>query len=365
MDSDLINFGFILQICCFLYLLLHYLSRQLPKDESTSAASQQEKICIVICAHNEVENLKINLPKVLNQQNVNSTIIVVNDRSTDGSKELLERFLKKYSHLKVIEISDEQKQIPGKKFLLYEAIKAATAEKIIVTDADCFPASENWASELSAKLSAEKRIALGFSPFKEEQNFLNKFIRFEATQAAWLYLSMAAKGNAYMGVGRNMAFMKIDFLQWYSNSEHKIVGGDDDLFVNATATKSNVAVSLSAESFVFTCAKQTWSEFLAQKARHVQASFFYKKMDMLLLFFFALAQFLIVFLPFVSRVFQPYALCILALWLTLQSVLSFKAYKKFGQTDLIKWIPLLQLIFILYLVIVFLLSLLKGKRTWN
>lgn len=365
MNSDLINFGFILQIFCFLYLVLHYLNRQLPKGVYPIKKPILEPITIIICAHNEAENLKINLPKILSQQNVILNVIVVNDRCTDSSKELLGMLAKQNLQLKVIEISGEQKKIPGKKALLYEAVKAANTEKIIVTDADCFPVSSNWASNLSALLYGEKRIVLGYSPFNKENTLLNKFIRFEATQAAWLYISMAAKGNAYMGVGRNMAFMKTDFMNWYVSSEHKIAGGDDDLFVNATATKHNIAVSLTPESYMFTIAKHTWSKFLAQKARHVQASFYYKKRDRLLLFLFAMAQFFIVIYPFVSSAFQAYALLILLLWLTFQSVLSFKTYKKFGQTDLIKWIPLLQLIFILYLVIVFLLSLLKGKRTWN
>lgn len=353
------------QIICLLFLFFHYLKRKLPITKVQEKTGKSPIVSIIICAHNESENLTKNLPKILTQRNIEADVIVVNDRSTDDSKTLLEKFAKEYKNLKVIEVTASEKLLPGKKYLLGKALEFSNNEKIIVTDADCMPASENWAHTLVSFLQNNQRIVLGFSPFKKQKTFLNKFIRFEATQTAWLYLSMAAKGKAYMGVGRNMAFYKSDFLNWYKSTEHKIAGGDDDLFVNAIADKQNVALCLTSESYVFTDAKQSWGDFLMQKARHVQASFYYKKSDQMLLFVFALAQFWVLMLPFFTDLNHGYFALIAIIWLTLQTVLSFKTYKKLAQNDLVCYIPLLQAIFMLYLMIVFLLSLLKERRTWN
>lgn len=370
-----------LLICSFIFLLLHYAKRQLPISNQLPLQQNHELLSIVICAHNEAENLRKNLPKVLLQNNIAATVIVVNDRSTDETPQVLSLFAAQHSNLKIVEVTKAEKHLPGKKYLLYKALQIATTEKILVTDADCVPESPHWAASMIAFLRDEKRIVLGFSPFKKEATLLNKFIRFEATQAAWLYFSMAAKGNAYMGVGRNMAFLKSDYVSWYNSTQHYIAGGDDDLFVNTTASPQNVALCFSPDSFVLTEAKKNWKAFLMQKARHVQAAFHYKFTDQVFLLAFAIAQWLIIFLPILMLLISiilrlsphtqylilnsQYSILLSVLWLTLQSYLSFKAYKKFGQNDLLMWIPLLQVIFVFYLMIVLLLSLHKGKKTWN
>ncbi|MBX2902056.1 MAG: glycosyltransferase [Chitinophagales bacterium] len=365
MNEAVLHYCLPIQIVCIAFLLFHYVRRKLPATPTMLPQQNHEPISIIICAHNEAKNLEENLPRILAQQHLEATVIVVNDRSTDHTADVLATLASTHPQLHIIEVSEAEKNIPGKKLLLLKALQAATTEKIIVTDADCFPASTLWAAHMSTYLNGNTRLVLGFSPFYQQRSLLNKFIRFEATQTAWLYFSEAAQGNAYMGVGRNMAFYKSDFLQWFQNTTHAIAGGDDDLFVNATATQNNVALCLQPDSFVFTHAATSWQIFFRQKARHVQAAYYYKKQDQLLLFLFALAQFLTIAIPICSILHLPLLMLSIPLWLTLQTALSFKAYKKFAQTDLVKWIPLLQLIFIFYLLIVFLLSLLKGKKTWN
>ncbi|RYG21037.1 MAG: glycosyltransferase [Chitinophagaceae bacterium] len=67
-------------------------------------ASEQKNtpISIIICARNEAENLKQFLPSILNQEYQNFEVVVVNDRSWDGTAEILEDFEKKYDRLKVV-----------------------------------------------------------------------------------------------------------------------------------------------------------------------------------------------------------------------------------------------------------------------
>ena len=55
-------------------------------------------ISIIICAKNEEENLKNNLPKILNQKYFNFEVVIVNDQSIDGTSYLLEEFEKSYSN---------------------------------------------------------------------------------------------------------------------------------------------------------------------------------------------------------------------------------------------------------------------------
>ena len=59
-----------------------------------------EPVSIIICAKNEEENLKNNLPKILNQDFPTFEVIVVNDGSSDNTEEYLGQLREKDSRLK-------------------------------------------------------------------------------------------------------------------------------------------------------------------------------------------------------------------------------------------------------------------------
>ena len=59
---------------------------------------------MIICAQNEDENLKKNLPLFLEQDYNNYEVILVNDQSIDSTKYVLKEFEKKYNNLKVVNI---------------------------------------------------------------------------------------------------------------------------------------------------------------------------------------------------------------------------------------------------------------------
>ena len=89
------------------------------------------KASIIIPCYNEIATIKNILLKVANSPIENMEIIVVDDGSTDGCKELLEGELKEYLD---ILICHEQNQ--GKGAALRSGIKNATGDYIIIQDAD-------------------------------------------------------------------------------------------------------------------------------------------------------------------------------------------------------------------------------------
>ena len=132
-----------------------------------------QSISIIIAAHNEAQNLQKNLPFILNQQKVDFEVIVVNDRSTDGTKELLASFTNE--KLTVLEIKELPLRSTGKKNALTEAIKIAKYENLLFTDADCKPNSEEWAFQMVSKLK-ETDLVLGISQYENNGSFLSEFI---------------------------------------------------------------------------------------------------------------------------------------------------------------------------------------------
>ena len=111
---------------------------------SEKIQSQQHPVSVIICARDEAANLARNLPGVLVQTYPTThEVIVVNHNSQDETRYLLEEFKKTFKNLHIVNLEQEAKGIPGKKYPLSIGIKEAHHEIILLTDADCVPVSEN------------------------------------------------------------------------------------------------------------------------------------------------------------------------------------------------------------------------------
>lgn len=244
-----------------------------PKTQS-QIPNPGSPITIILCARNEAENLQRYLPKILAQEYSGDwEIIVVDDASEDDTSAVLQFFLEKNARLHVVRISD--KKHFGKKHALAQGIAAAKFDNLLLTDADCEPASVFWLTHMAAALEEkpETEIVVGYGPMKRSDNrWLNSWSRFETAHTAIQYFSFALAGMPYMGVGRNLAFKKMLFKRVGGFSAHvDVPSGDDDLLVNAAASAKNTAIRLHPESFVFSETKKTWHEWAQQKRRHLAA----------------------------------------------------------------------------------------------
>jgi hypothetical protein len=122
---------------------------------------------------------------------------------------------------------------------------------------------------------------------------VNLFIRHETLWVAIQYLSYALSGKTYMGVGRNMAYRKSLFVKNKGFSSHyTIASGDDDLFINSVATKTNVAVEIGRGSMTISVPMTSLAGWFRQKRRHLTTWKFYKGRFKRLLGLWSLSQFL-------------------------------------------------------------------------
>ena len=223
-------------------------------------AIQTHPVSVIICARDEAANLARNLPGALVQQyRTTHEVIVVNDNSFDDSKYLLEEFQRQFKQLRIVELKQEAKLIPGKKFPLSMGIKAAKHEILLLTDADCVPASEHWIEQMQATYDDQTEIVLGYGAYTQKPGLLNKLIRWETVHTALQYLSYALAGKPYMGVGRNLSYKRALFLRHKGfSAHHKIPSGDDDLFINMAATRRNTKINLQKDSFTLSEPAPTW-----------------------------------------------------------------------------------------------------------
>jgi len=208
-------------------------------------------VSVIIASKNEVENLKNNLPSILDQKYSNFEVIIINDASTDTSLEVIRNLQQQNKHLKLINIEFTSSYTGNKKNAISKGIEIASNDYLLFTDADCKPNSKYWISQMVSHFSDTKNIVLGYGAYKKNRSsFLNKLIRYETLLAAIQYFSYAKIGIPYMGVGRNLAYKKELFFITNGFESHKhIKSGDDDLFINQIATNKNTEICFTKNSF--------------------------------------------------------------------------------------------------------------------
>lgn len=360
-----VTFCFLIQ----LYFLLFVHLKLLSVEAEESPEQSDLPLSVIISARNEAENLIKYLPSVLHQNYSNFEVVVVNDRSWDGTADVLAGFEKKYPHLKVVTVAEGEKFIAGKKFAVTMGIKAASHEWLVFTDADCEPASDNWLKRIQQPSDESQEILLGHAPYFKKGGLLNAFIRFETFFTAVNYLSYALNGKPYMGVGRNMAYKKSLFFKNKGFAAHMhVASGEDDLFVNAHSNKSNTSIIINKDSQIWGEPKTNLIAYLRQKKRHLGARKLYKKSDRMMLSIQKIAYFLFYALIIALLCFNStryIAIGILVLNLIIRSFIYTKLLKRLNYGDLRWWFPVLDILLLFFIVFNSIVSIFVKKVIWN
>src|SRR5690606_13147806 len=226
---------------------------------------------VIVCAKNEAENIRDFLPILATQDYPDYEVIIIDDASSDETRDIMEDFERQYAHVRLVKVQNNEAFWANKKFALTLGIKAAKKEYLLFTDSDCYPASKDWITQMSSQFTMSKTIILGYGAYEKVKNsFLNKIIRFDEMLTATQYFAWAKLGMPFMGEGRNMAYKKEEFFKVNGFIEHmNIRSGEDALFINEAANKKNIAVCYTQDSFTYSKAKKTFKQWFAQKKRQV------------------------------------------------------------------------------------------------
>tara|TARA_R110002049_G_scaffold993_11_gene7287 strand:- start:73795 stop:74907 length:1113 start_codon:yes stop_codon:yes gene_type:complete len=327
-------------------------------------------VSVIICAKNEAENLKNFLPSIIGQDYPNFEIVLINDASCDDTLEVMEAFASKNSNIKIVDVKNNEAFWGNKKYALTLGIKASKNEHLLFTDADCKPVSKHWITEMSSLFNNKKSVVLGYGKYtKTNKSFLNKLIRFETVITAIQYFTFAKFDMPYMGVGRNLAYTKDTFFKANGFINHiKVRSGDDDLFVNQVATKNNTAVCISENSFTESLPKNSFSDWIKQKRRHISTAKHYKQKHKVLLALLYIFQFLFWGLAFVLLITLHHWVIVLALLfikIIIQYIIIGISAKKLGEKDLLFLIPFLEVFLIATHLTIFIKNLIAKPDYWK
>jgi len=357
---------------CALLIQLYYLLgvfSKLAGYVKPAERSVSEPVSVIVCARNELKNLKLNIESVLNQNYPEFQVVVVNDCSWDESGNFLEELQTRYPLLKIVTLNEQEKYRHGKKFALSLGIKAAKHDLILLTDADCQPVSPDWIKHMVATYEPGTEIVIGYGAYCKNPGFLNKWIRMDTVFNAIQYLSFALANRTYMGVGRNLSYKKELFFKNKGFASHShVMSGDDDLFINQTASATNTRVSLHPSSFTESVPRNTFSGWLQQKKRHMSTGKYYRIGDKFSLgtFFVSMFLFYAALVCLIITGFQWQI--ILTVWLVrllVQMIIFGKCMKKLAEFDIIWMVPFFDLAVVLLYPAISISNLLFKDKTWK
>lgn len=358
-------FSAVALINCAYYLLFSKFSF-LKKSEKI--ASEKYPVSLIVCAKNEAENLQKFIPLWQKQNYPNFEIILINDASIDETLEVMEAFAENDSRIQIVNVKNNEAFWANKKYALTLGIKRAKNKRLIFTDADCYPASDEWLATMASKFSDKKQLILGYGPYEKQPGFLNKIIRFETMMTAVQYFSYAKAGNPYMGVGRNLAYTSTLYYENNGFMSHiKIPSGDDDLFVNEAATAENVGICVEPEAFTYSLPKKKKKKWLMQKKRHYSTAKLYKPKHRFLLGFYYIFNLLFwLLVPIILFTdFWIFGLGIIFIRLLFQYLIIGNAAQKLKEPDLVAFIPFYELFLIVTQLSIFISNSGEKNSRWK
>ncbi len=366
---DIIFYTFIVVICVQTIYYLGIFSKFAFSKVKTPKPNDLP-VSVIICAKNEADNLTHFLPSIIKQDYPNFEIVLINDNSHDETLDVMEHFQQLHNNIKIVNVKNVEAFWGKKKYALTLGIKAAKNEHLLFTDADCKPVSNQWIREMSSHFSDSKAIILGYGAYKRKKgSLLNQLIRFETLLTAMQYFSYACAGIPYMGVGRNLAYKSDTFYKANGFINHMdVYSGDDDLFVNETATSKNTAICASKNSFTMSPPKTNFNAWIRQKRRHISTAGRYKKKHKILLAIFYLSQILFWLLTIILLAFLfnwPIVLGLVGFRLLLQYIVIGKTAQKLNEKGLLPLLPFLEIVLISVQLTIFIQNKISKPHHWK
>jgi len=119
--------------------------------------------CIIIPAHNEEQSIGFTLESLVNQTLLPQEIIIVNDNSTDNTKNIVEDWSKKYSFIKLVNSTSSTLHLPGSKIInaFYKGFEVANKNYDVICkfDADLiFPS--NYIETLATHFENNSKLGM-------------------------------------------------------------------------------------------------------------------------------------------------------------------------------------------------------------
>ncbi|MBU0519710.1 glycosyltransferase, partial [bacterium] len=198
-------------------------------------SSQQPKVSVIIPCRDEAEHIGNTLDDLTKQDYPQDLlqIIVVNDRSTDGTGEIAKKFCDSFNELIVIDNDQCPENLSPKKYALSLGMQRAHGEILMTTDGDCRYRT-GWVRSLVEGLADNVGVITGLTIFERgrPEPLWQRLQQMDYLSHSFFAAGAIGSGMAFNCNGSNLAYRRETFSEIGGYQQIKqVVTGDDTLLL--------------------------------------------------------------------------------------------------------------------------------------
>ena len=311
-------------------------------------------VSVIIAARNEEKRISDCL-KSLEQIDYPAEkfeIIIIDDNSNDRTADIIDETSRNHNNWTLLRLNKKSDELRGKKNALQAGISRAKGELIFTTDADCIVPAK-WIRSMVNYFTPEVSMVLGYSPLIKENKPYFRLLQFDNLFSAIAGAAPAKLGHPFTSVGRNLAYRKNDYENMGGFRTLKKFRSGDDIHLTKHFHHHNggkIDYCADPDTFIRTIIPSGGKEVFQQQLRKNSKTFQLSSTSIA----FMLGIFLYYLLLIGFPVLVPAAVTLWLVFVIIKFMLEYLALRKaaliFRQTDLIPMIPLMQIIYPLYII---------------
>jgi Glycosyltransferases, probably involved in cell wall biogenesis len=355
-------------VCYSGLVIFYWLAWRSTQEFFSQANTLTTPVSVIVPARNEEKNIA-SLLRALQEQSYPQElvqVIVANDRSTDNTAMIAQSF----PGTTVVDLTNESSHA-HKKRAIEEAIKIATGDLMITTDADCVP-PPNWIQTVvSFREENGSRFIAAPVVFQNNSSILHIFQALDFLVLQGITGASVARNVHSMCNGANLAYEKNAFINVNGfDGIDQIASGDDMLLMHKIWRQfpGQVHYLKSKEAVVVTQPAATWTDFFHQRIRWASKATFYDDKRifwaLLLVYLFNLSFLALL----VSGFWFPFLWAYLLIFLVAKTVVElpfvYSVAKFYNKQSLLKYFLFFQPLHIAYTILIGCLGQF-GKYEWK
>ncbi len=273
-------------------------------------------------------------------------VIVVNDRSTDKSPEIVRDFCEKHPNFSVIDIPQDSPQIASpKKRALNAGFLAAKGEFLLIADADCVP-PPNWLNSMATYYANGASVVQGSKANNGNKNFLHAYQRLETLGFTLIEASGFNRNKPILASSASLGYSKDLFFKCGGfEGLYDLASGDDDMLIHRMAKieGTKFAYNWDTSAIMPTAPVDSWKALLQQRARWGSNGTKYESKAYSAFLFCIYAFFVCLFiLPWLTTL--PFFLCFFSIKLFFDFLLLFTGAIHLRSIKLLWCLPIVELV---------------------
>lgn len=357
---------------CFVLAMLLYVAVSIALQVGArrlrpeSSADFFPSVSVLIAARNEESNLPRCLEALLANDYPASLleILLIDDRSTDGTRRVAEDYARRFGHLRVITLDRRLDGMSGKASAMCQGMEQARGKIVLIIDADCVP-SRRWIRSMISGFTPEVGMVGSFTllsdpPKSHSKNLWKQSREGVATFLArvqnldWIYLLSVGAGAA--GLGRPISILGNNF--GFRREVYEAVGGyrclgfsiiEDFALVRAMTRRTDwrLRLLMMPDATIESLPPLSWRAFIDQRKRWAAGGKEISGFGKTLL----VAGFLRHLATVMGLIFiEPLMLVIVGITLVLLAdfLLLWHTTNPLGRRDMLLYFPFFQIYFLLY-----------------